>query len=253
MNLMKVKRFKADMKFNVTKSLCMIMSFDEDIEMLQKEIWEAGKARYVRCQVSFHSDITSECTKGEYFFSLDIKINNLMDLFVNEIRTFAKRWRRECYFEEISRSNPHTAWLFYKKTFDNVINGPEIWKDSEFTAQIKGEFSGGESVTVNYFGDGAERVFLNDRYIGRIGEKIDVNREGLYIDDGIGSGLPFFFNPENDVKFPEAEYKKLFSNGELLYEDGINIYNIQNFDGLIEGISMAVEKFLEPGNGAEDR
>lgn len=162
-----IKNFKANLKMKLSSSLDVEMFFDTDMESLLKEGNGAGE-KYILCVVRFYEKICDEYNERHCFFPIETKFSSFKDLFVNELWLITSKWRGCSPFDTVTDSNPEFAWLFYKKTFDKVMRGEEIWKDSTFTAELVCDLPDGKNVILKHLEDDTERLFLEEEYLGRV-------------------------------------------------------------------------------------
>lgn len=239
----KLKKFKADFTLKLSPNLDVKMFLDADIESLLKEGYGAGE-KYIKCRVRFYEAISDEYCELEYFFPLETKFSSLRDMFVNELWLITRRWKSGCYFDAVTDSNPEIAWIFYKKTFDSVMKGEEIWKNSSFTAEIVCELPDGKEVVLRHLEDDTERLFLNGEYLGRVSVCSADAQRIVYCDIDMNEGLPFFCNTKREKKYPGAVYKPFLSSKTMFVESGIQIQHTGSFHEIVTGMEAAVAEFM---------
>lgn len=246
MESIKIKKYKGKFEIDLFRDIHVQISFDENIEQLIEEGNGVGE-KYIMSHVrvrDLRNDVEFE---NLYFFPLDIRIENVKDLFINEIGLILKHWRKSQIIDWISPSNPECAWLYYKKTFDKVLNGPEIWKMGKCSTEIICECSDGKEVVFTHLEDDTERLFLDGEYLGRVDTIIDEKPGIMYCKCDMSEGnMPFFIlNTEESEKYPGGDYKKAFSfNDNIFLETGIHIYHTGNLAGIVEGLLPAADEYI---------
>lgn len=236
-----IKRFKANFKMKLATNLDVEIYFDTDMEELMKEGYGAGE-KYIMCNARFYEATSDEYNEMWYFFPIETKFSSLKDLFVNELWLITRRWKKGCYFEAVTDSNPELAWLFYKKTYDKVMKGEEIWKGCSFTAEIVSQLPDGRHVTLKHLEDDTERLFLDSEYLGRVSICSADEQRIVYCD--INEGIPFFCNLERDKKYPGAIYKPFLGSKTMLIESGIQIQHTGSLHEVALGMEAAVSEFV---------
>lgn len=243
MESIKIKHFKANFEIDLMKNLHFKIDFDEDLEELAKEEGNGAGEKYIRSHVRIQDLKNDEYLEREYWFPLDIKISNLKDLFINELWLIVRGWKNGCFLDGITDSNPESVWMFYKRTFDKVIKGPEIWETSIFTAEVVCEQPDGKSIILKHLEDETERLFLDDEYLGRVDTNASEKMDIIYCDEEWTNGVPFICDTNRQAKFTGTKYKSIFGSKYLFMEPGIHIYHTGSFKGIAEGMGMAAEKF----------
>lgn len=240
---MKMKNLKANLKMKLSGNLDVEMFFDTDMEELLEEGNGAGE-KYILCSVRFYEAVSDEYSERQYFFPIETKFSALKDLFVNELWMIARSWKKGCFFDAVTESNPETAWLFYKKTFDHVMKGEEIWKNSSFAAEIVCELPGGDCVTLKHLEDDTERLFRNDEYLGRVGICAAKEPGIVYCSMNLEDGMPFFCNTEREKKYPGATYKPFMGSKTMMMEAGVQIQHTGSMQEIVAGMEAAVSEFI---------
>lgn len=242
-----IKKFKAILKMKLASTLDVEIFFDTDMEPLFKEGNGAGE-KYIICAVRFYEHICDEYNERHYYFPIETKFSSLKDLFINELWLITSKWRKYSLFDTVTDSNPELAWLFYKKTFDKVMRGEEIWKNSYFTAELICEFPDGKNITLKHLEDDTERLFLDEEYLGRVDVCPGDEHGIIYCGIDSEEGIPFLCDTKTQKKYEGAIYKPFFGSKTLLMESGIQIHHTGSLHEIGEGMKLAVTEFISRRN-----
>lgn len=238
-----IKKFKANLKMKLSSTLDVEMFFDTDMELLYKEGYGAGE-KYIMCGVRFYEHICDEYHELQYFFPIETKFSTLKDLFANELWLITSKWKKCSLFDTVTDSNPELAWLFYKKTFDKVMKGEEIWKDSTFTVELVCELTDGKNVILKHLEDDTERLFLDEEYLGRVDVSSGDEQGIIYCGIDSGEGIPFFCNTKMQKKYEGATYKPFLGSETMFVESGVRIQHTGSIQEIGEGMKLAVAEFI---------
>lgn len=238
-----IKKFKAILKMKLSSTLDVDMFFDTDMEPFFKEGNGAGE-KYIICGVRFYEQTCDEYNERHYYFPIETKFSSFKDLFVNELWLITSKWRSYSPFYTVTDSNPEFAWLFYKKTFDKVMRGEEIWKNSTFTVELVCELPDGKNVTLKHLEDDTERLFLDAEYLGRV-DVCSADEQGI-VYCGIDSeeGIPFFCDTKTQKKYEGGTYKPFFGSATLFQESGVHILHTGSLHEIGEGMKLAAAEFI---------
>lgn len=238
-----IKKFKAILKMKLSSTLDVLMFFDTDMEPFFK-LGNGADEKYIICAVRFYERICDEYNERHYYFPIDTKCSSLKDLFVNELWLITSQWRKCSLFDTVTDSNPELAWLFYKKTFDKVMRGEEIWKNSTFTAELVCELPDGKNVTLKHLEDDTERLFLEEEYLGRVDICSADEQRIIYCGIDSEEGFPFFCDTKTQKKYEGATYKPFLGSKTLLQESGVQIQHTGSLHEIGEGMKLAVTEFI---------
>lgn len=199
------------------------MSIDCYLYDEQEDDNKTGVHNNILCKTRINSKKDNECGWMHTFqIPFNQRIECLMDICVQIYIEVVHRLVYSCKlgipaFEEISESNPETAWMFYKRTLDKVIKGEEFFSRTSFMAEMEGELNNGNTITARYSLPGANELSVDGRVIGKFCEYTSDEISGVVINDSYGADF--------------------------------ELYNIVSFCGLIEEIEFAAEKLLEKYGG----
>lgn len=112
MEPIRIKNFKGNFEIDLTKNLHFEMALDEELEKLAKEEGNGADEKYIRSHVRIHDLKNDEYLERGYSFPLNIKINNLKDLFINELWLIVRGWKNGYFLDWITDSNPESVWMF---------------------------------------------------------------------------------------------------------------------------------------------
>lgn len=245
MSKMKVVRFKGNFEVDLFRDMHLQILFDENLdELIQKEEDGLGE-KYIFINAKIEDMKNEESLEYSFWFPIDIEIENIQDLFLNELVLILDYLKKFYPIEWITKSNPDCAWIFYKKTRDNVIRGEEFRKAYKCTFEIECERSDGSHIKLKHLQDGSERLYREGKYLGRIDTIKGNENEILYSGYGMESLPPWFIcDTGKEEKFPEGDYKIALEGKSLYWESGIHIYHKGRLRDIVEGLSLATDEFL---------
>lgn len=211
-------------KFDVKLEIELLKDFIIKVESIDGEITDYRGQRAVRNKEVIIDNREDEQREKQYFIALDGSVSNFHEVMINKIGDIMREAKNIHVYKWITNSNPESAWLYARTTYNNVMTGEEIWRNGSLSYVVTFENPEGKSVILERDISGAEKLFMDGKYLGQV-------RMSL---------VQF---PSLNFRYADLETDWDFwvPNGEK----GIWIKNDGTFDGMVAGIGMAVDEFLK--------